>query len=113
MRSAVSGYGEGSVFQRSDCKWVAKVCIGTDALGRAKVKQFTGKTEAIVYKKMKEYKSSTEFAMKKKPVRETVESYFTDWLVNSQYIQAKYCKRARECMKTQTKSNGAGDESRT
>ena len=89
MRSAVSGYGEGSVFQRSDCKWVAKVCIGTDALGRAKVKQFTGKTEAIVYKKMKEYKSSTEFAMKKKPVLETVESYFTDWLVNSQYHKLK------------------------
>ena len=42
--------GKGAVFQVSDAKWVAKVCLGVDDGGRPIIKQFSGKTEAIAKK---------------------------------------------------------------
>jgi len=41
--------GKGAVFQVSDTKWVAKVCLGVDDRGKPIIKQFSGKTEAIAY----------------------------------------------------------------
>ena len=40
--------GEGSVFQVSENKWVAKISLGTRPDGKSNIKQFSGKTEAIV-----------------------------------------------------------------
>jgi len=39
---------EGSVFKVSENKWISKICLGTALDGKVIVKQFSGKTEAIV-----------------------------------------------------------------
>ena len=41
---------KGAVFQVSNAKWVAKVCLGVDVDGKPIIKQFSGKTEAITVK---------------------------------------------------------------
>lgn len=50
--------GEGSVFQVSENKWVAKISMGQQPNGKPFVKQFSGKTEAIVKKKLKDFKKA-------------------------------------------------------
>ena len=40
--------GEGSIFQVSGNKWIAKICLGTRPDGKPNIKQFSGKTEAMV-----------------------------------------------------------------
>ena len=67
--------GEGSVFQVTENKWVAKISLGTRPDGRAIVKQFSGKTEAIAKKKLKEFKRSPDFIEKHLPGHDTVEAY--------------------------------------
>jgi integrase len=81
--------GEGSVFQISDNKWVAKISLGTRPDGKPNIKQFSGKTEAIVKKKLKDFKKSTDFAEKHMPSHDTVRAYFTMWLHDYQYNKLK------------------------
>lgn len=81
--------GEGSVFQVSENKWVAKISLGTKPDGKPKIKQFSGKTEAIVKKKLKDFKKSTSFAEKHIPGNITVCSYFSTWLREYQYNKLK------------------------
>lgn len=72
--------GEGSVFQVSENKWVAKISMGKQPNGKPLVKQFSGKTEAIVKKKLKDFKKSEYFIEKRLPNNVSVESYFLNWL---------------------------------
>ena len=76
--------GEGSVFQVSENKWVAKISLGTRPDGKPNIKQFSGKTEAIVKKKLKDFKKSTDFAEKHMPSSDTVQAYFSMWLLEYQ-----------------------------
>ncbi len=85
MRAGRKANGEGTVFQLSENKWVAKIYLGTGPNGEWQVKQFSGKTEAIVKKKLKEYKHSPEFKERHIPANETVATYFTKWLSDYQY----------------------------
>ena len=39
--------GEGSIYQLSENKWIAKISLGTLPSGKVNVKQFSGKTEAL------------------------------------------------------------------
>ena len=41
--------GEGSIFQVSENKWIAKIALGILPDGRVIVKQFAGRTESIVF----------------------------------------------------------------
>lgn len=82
-------YGEGSVYQVSDEKWVAKISLGTKPDGSPKVKQFSGKSEAIVRKKLKDYKKSCEYAEKRLPTSEAIRSFFETWLKEVQYNKLK------------------------
>ena len=59
--------GKGAVFQVSDAKWVAKVCLGVDDSGKPIIKQFSGKTEAIAKKKLRDFKKSTDYTEKHIP----------------------------------------------
>ena len=52
--------GEGSIFQVSENKWVAKISLGQRLDGKPNIKQFSGKTEAIVKKKLREFKTRIE-----------------------------------------------------
>ena len=81
--------GEGSVFQVADNKWVAKISLGTRPDGKPNIKQFSGKTEAIVKKKLKEFKKSQDFTEKHMPSNDTVQAYFTMWLQEYQYNKLK------------------------
>lgn len=60
MRQA-NASGKGAIFQVSDTKWIAKICLGVDADGKPIIKQFSGKTEAIAKKKLREFKKSTDY----------------------------------------------------
>ncbi len=55
---------KGAVFQVSDTKWVAKVCLGVDDNGKPIIKQFSGKTEAIAKKKLRDFKKSIDYVEK-------------------------------------------------
>ena len=81
--------GEWSVFQVSENKWVAKISLGTRPDGKPNIKQFSGKTEAIVKKKLKEFKKSADFAEKHMPSNGTVQSYFSTWLREYQFNKLK------------------------
>ena len=48
-------YGSGSISQRKDGTWTARVIVGTNEAGKPRVKAFYGKSEREVKKKMKEF----------------------------------------------------------
>lgn len=81
--------GEGSIFQVSEKKWVAKISMGIRADGKPNIKQFSGKTEAIVKKKLKEFKKSDDFSQKHIPKNYSVQTYFSVWLKEFQYNKLK------------------------
>lgn len=81
--------GEGSVFQVSENKWVAKISLGQRPDGKPQIKQFSGRTEAIVKKKLRDFKKSKDYAKKHMPSKDTVQSYFTKWLKEYQYNKLK------------------------
>lgn len=47
--------GTGNVYQRENGSWVGRVDIGRKSDGSRKIKYFSGKTEAQVRKKIREY----------------------------------------------------------
>ena len=81
--------GEGSVFQISENKWVAKISLGTRPDGKPNIKQFSGKTEAIVKRKLKDFKKSADFSEKHMPSSDTVQAYFSMWLREYQHNKLK------------------------
>ena len=81
--------GKGAVFQVSDTKWVAKVCLGVDDSGKPIIKQFSGKTEAIAKKKLRDFKKSTDYTEKHIPSTDTVRAYFTAWMKEYQFHKLK------------------------
>ena len=64
--------GEGSVFQISENKWIAKISLGTETAGKPIIKQFSGKTEAIVKKKLRDFKKTENFIRRIPKVNSTV-----------------------------------------
>ena len=59
--------GKGAIFQVSDTKWIAKICLGVDDGGKPIIKQFSGKTEAIDKKKFRDFKKSIDSVEKNIP----------------------------------------------
>ena len=55
MSKGRAASGEGSVFKAKDGRWNAFVTIGRDENGKLKRKRFTGKTQAEVVQKKKEF----------------------------------------------------------
>lgn len=89
MTSTRRHNGEGSICRVSDNKWIAKISLGTSPNGKTIMKQFSGKTETIVKKKLKEFKKSPYFTEKHLPSQETVKSYFSMWLREYQFNKLK------------------------
>ena len=50
--------GTGTIYQRANKTWVGKIYLGLDETGKEKFKYFSGKTEAEVKKKIREYNQS-------------------------------------------------------
>ena len=90
MRSqAKTQYGEGSIFPIADGKWGARIFLGKKPDGSPNVKQFSGKTEAIVKKKLRDFKKTQDFSEKRVPSKDTVKTYFANWLQQYQYPRLK------------------------
>lgn len=69
--------GTGNIYQRSNGTWVGRLNIGTKSDGKPKIKCFSGKTEAEVKRKIREYNKS-ELGVEKSKI--SVETYFKNWL---------------------------------
>ena len=73
-------YGTGSISQRKDGTWTARMVIGVNEKGKPRIKALYGKTEREVKKKLKEFQK--EFYKNDQTVvqKNTVESYMLNWL---------------------------------
>lgn len=73
-------YGSGSISQRADGTWTARMVIGVNEKGKPRIKALYGKTEREVKKKLKDFQK--EFYKNDQSVvqRSTVESYMRTWL---------------------------------
>jgi len=69
--------GTGNIYQREPGKWVGRLRIGTKADGKAEMKYFSGKTEAEVKKKIREYNKASDPSAKEKVI---VSDYIDNWL---------------------------------
>ena len=88
MRQA-NASGKGAIFQVSDTKWIAKICLGVDENGKPIIKQFSGKTEAIAKKKLRDFKKTADYAEKHLPSTDTVKAYFTAWMKDYRFHKLK------------------------
>lgn len=69
--------GTGTIYQRANKTWVGKIYLGVDETGKEKFKYFSGKSEAEVKKKIREYnQSGTKIETKKISLQE----YLSNWL---------------------------------
>lgn len=89
MGQAKKQYGDGSIFQITDGKWGARIFLGKKPDGSPNVKQFSGKSEAIVKKKLREFKKNQDFSEQRIPSKDTVKSYFSNWMQQYQFHRLK------------------------
>lgn len=78
--------GEGSIYQEASGKWVAVIPASFETGG--KMKKFSGKTRAIVAKKMKEYKESIRIGFFPQ-TEQYVDEFIKYWLYNVKLMQLK------------------------
>ncbi len=69
--------GTGTIYEREPGKWMGKIIIGTTAEGKPKAKYFSGKTEAEVKRKIREYNKA---GSKEVATKVTLGTYLLEWL---------------------------------
>lgn len=69
--------GTGTIYQRANKTWVGKIYLGLDETGKEKFKYFSGKTEAEVKKKIREYNQSGSRIETKKI---SLQDYLNNWM---------------------------------
>ena len=74
------GHGEGSIAQREDGTWWARIMIGYQANGQPKRKAFYGKTEPEVRRKLREFKKNMDNLPKDAIAKMSLGSYMNNWL---------------------------------
>ena len=70
--------GMGSIYQRENGTWVGKIVSGTNMNGKPKSKYFSGKSEAEVKKKIREFNRA---GAKIDTTKMSVSTYLQNWLV--------------------------------
>ena len=78
--------GTGTIVQRESGTWSGRVSIGRGIDGKVKYKYFSGKTEAEVKRKIREYNKSGAPAS---PQQVLLKDYIISWLVNIKKISLK------------------------
>lgn len=78
-------YGDGSISQRKDGSWTARIFLGKSADGKQKIKAIYGKTEKEVKKKMKEFKDEMIKYDNTNLPKLTVSDIINDWLKTKRY----------------------------
>lgn len=71
--------GTGTIYQRENGKWIGRVAVGRGANGKNQYKCFSGKTEAEVKRKIREFNKSVAQA---DPTKVLFSDYLNDWLFN-------------------------------
>ena len=69
--------GTGTIYQRSNGNWVGKIYLGRDSSGKEKFKYLSGKTQAEVKRKIKEYNQNENKTNVKKV---SVGEYVWNWV---------------------------------
>ena len=77
------GRGEGSVYQRSDGRWVGTLDLGLDAVGKRDRRSVSGATKKEVLDKLEEIRISARSNLIIRPEKETVAEYLTRWIQDS------------------------------
>lgn len=93
-------YGSGSVSQRKDGTWTARIIIGTTDSGNPKIKAFYGKTEREVKRKLKEFERELHKNDGTVVQRNTVEAFMLNWLysVKSNELKPKSFDRLEQTL---------------
>lgn len=74
--------GEGSISQRQDGTWTARMTLGNTPDGKRKVKAFYGKTESEVKKKLREFKKELAKNDYKEIRKTTMGELLNEWLTS-------------------------------
>jgi integrase len=82
------GNGEGSIFQRKDNRWCAKIQTGTDENGKSIIKTFYGKERKEVAAKLKEHFLLTSQGYNNL-TSDTLKDFITTWLTTIKFNQLK------------------------
>lgn len=88
-KNKVSRYGEGTVFQRNDGRFVSEISIGIKPDGTAKRKTIYGKTAAEVNRKLQEFKKNFYKNGKADYSKESLQVFMERWLVNTKRLSIK------------------------
>lgn len=75
-------YGSGSISQRKDGKWTARMIIGRQENGNLKYRTFLGKSEREARKRLEDFKKEYYRNDSQTVQRNTVANYMLDWLHN-------------------------------
>lgn len=76
------GRDEGSVFQRSDGRWVARLSLGYGTNGRRKQRTVYGATKKEVQEKLLKLQGQKATGTISDPSRQTVSEYLDSWIEN-------------------------------
>lgn len=83
MATKRRGNGEGSIFRRSDGRWVAKVANGYDASGKRRRKTVYGKTKREVQDKLTELQQRQKLGALAESKGVSIAQYLERWLEDS------------------------------
>lgn len=81
--------GEGSVYQLANGKWVGKLHIGFKANGKPHRKTFSGKTEAEVNKKIKDFNKEKEKFSSENAIKLSLNEFIKEWLYTTKFYELK------------------------
>ena len=82
-------YGDGSVYQTADGRWVVKISLGTGPDGKPLTKRFSAKTKAAAEKKLRDFKKAQRQETKPAIVHYTLAAYLDFWMKTYQYQKLK------------------------
>lgn len=88
-KNKVSRYGEGTVFQRSDGRFVSEISVGIKPDGTVKRKTIYGKTAAEVNRKLQEFKKNYYKNGKADYSKESLQVFMERWLTNTKRLSVK------------------------
>lgn len=82
-------YGEGTVYQTAEGRWIAKIYLGAFPDGKPLTKRFSAKTKAEAEKKLREFMKAQNQQASPSAVHYTVAAYFDFWMKTYQYQKLK------------------------
>lgn len=73
------GNGEGSIRQRKDGRWEARITIGRNESGSQKIKYFYGKTRKEAAEKLEAYNNDIRKGIYIEPNKYTISQWIDEW----------------------------------